>query len=92
MSSIQALRSVSGTGAGNGTREATLQNQAWEVVGSYVLTGEDASYTGVKPRTDLNFREHTWGAFQLVARYGQMTFDNDYFSSNGASPELAARS
>jgi phosphate-selective porin OprO/OprP len=84
-SSIRVLRSVSGTGAGNGSRVATLQNEAWQVVGSYVLTGEDASYTGVKPKTDLNFREGTWGAFQLVARYGQMTFDSDYFSSTGAS-------
>ena len=84
-SSIRVLRSVSGTGAGNGSRVATLQNEAWQVVGSYVLTGENASYTGVIPKTDLNFREGTWGAFQVVARYGQMTFDSDYYSSTGAS-------
>jgi phosphate-selective porin OprO/OprP len=84
-SSIRVLRSVSGTGAGNGSRVATLQNEAWQVVGSYVLTGEDASYTGVKPKTDLNFREGTWGAFQVVARYGQMTFDSNYYKSTDLS-------
>jgi len=78
MSSIRALRTV-----GTASRTATLRNEAWQVVGSYVLTGENASYTGVKPRTDLSFHDHTWGAFQLVARYGQMTLDNDYFTSTG---------
>jgi phosphate-selective porin OprO/OprP len=85
VSSIRALRTVSGTGAGTGSRTATLDNEAWQVVGSYVLTGEDASYTGVKPRTEFSLRDHTWGAFQLVARYGQMTFDNDYYTSVGTA-------
>jgi len=80
VSSIRALRTV-----GTASRSATLENEAWQVVGSYVLTGEDASYTGVKPRTDLSFHDHTWGAFQLEARYGQMTFDNDYYTSVGPS-------
>ena len=83
ISSIRALRTVAGTGTGTGSRTATLENEAWQVVGSYVLTGEDASYTGVKPRTDLSFQNHTWGAFQLVARYGQMTLNNDYYTSVG---------
>ena len=83
VSSIRDLRTVSGTGAGNGSRTQTFQNQAWQVVGSYVLTGEDASYTGVKPRTNLSFHDHTWGAFQVVARYGQMTLDNNYYTSDG---------
>jgi len=85
LSSIRALRTVSGAASGNGSRTATLQNEAWQVVGSYVLTGEDASYTGVKPRTDFSLHDHSWGAFQLVARYGQMTFDNDYYTSVGKS-------
>jgi phosphate-selective porin OprO/OprP len=83
LSSIRALRTV-----GAATRTALLQNEAWQVVGSYVLTGEDASYTGVKPKTDLSFRDHTWGAFQLVARYGQMTLDNDYFTSTGPATSV----
>jgi phosphate-selective porin OprO/OprP len=85
VSSIQALRTVTGTGAGTGTRSTDLTNEAWQVVGSYVLTGENASYSGVKPRTDFSFHDHTWGAFQVVARYGQMTLDKDYFTSTGTS-------
>jgi phosphate-selective porin OprO/OprP len=85
VSSIRALRTVTGTGAGTGSRTATMTNEAWQVVGSYVLTGEDASYTGVKPRQDFSLHDHTWGAFQLVARYGQMTLDNNYYTSEGSS-------
>jgi phosphate-selective porin OprO/OprP len=85
VSSIRALRTVTGTGAGTGARTATFENEAWQVVGSYVLTGENASYNGVKPRTDFSFHDHSWGAFQVVARYGEMTLDNHYFTSTGSS-------
>jgi phosphate-selective porin OprO/OprP len=88
VSSIRALRTVTGTGAGTGSRVATLENEAWQVVGSYVFTGEDASYNGVKPRTDFSIHDHTWGAFQVVARYGQMTLNNDYFTSAGSSTSV----
>jgi phosphate-selective porin OprO and OprP len=80
LSSIRDLRTV-----GTASRTATFTNEAWQVVGSYVLTGEDASYAGVKPRSDFSFRDHTWGAFQLVGRFGEMTLDNNYFTSTGAA-------
>jgi phosphate-selective porin OprO/OprP len=85
VSSIRALRTVSGTGAGTGSRTATFENEAWQVVGSYVLTGEDASYTGVVPKNNFNIRGHSWGAFQVEARYGEMTLDNNYYTSTGAA-------
>ena len=58
VSSIRDLRTVTGAGAGTGSRTATMTNEAWQVVGSYVLTGEDASLPGVKPRTNFNLREN----------------------------------
>jgi phosphate-selective porin OprO/OprP len=80
VSSIRALRTV-----GAASRTTTLHNDAWQVVGSYVLTGENADYAnGVKPREDFSIGNHTWGAFQLVARYGELTLDNNYFTSTGA--------
>jgi phosphate-selective porin OprO/OprP len=81
LSSIRALRSVGGA-----SRTATFQNEAWQVVASYVLTGENADYAnGVKPRSDFSIHNGTWGAFQMVARYGQLTLDNHYFTSTGAA-------
>jgi phosphate-selective porin OprO/OprP len=86
VSGIRALRTVGGSGAGTGSRTSTLENDAWQVVGSYVITGENADYAhGVKPRTDFSLENHTWGAFQLVARYGEMTFDDHYFNSTGSA-------
>lgn len=83
VSSIRVLRTV-----GTASRTATLKNEAWQVVGSYFLTGEDASYSGMVPRNALSFKDHTWGAFQLVARYGQMTFDNNYYTSDGSTTSV----
>ncbi|MDR3459207.1 MAG: porin [Verrucomicrobiae bacterium] len=57
-----------------------VQNTAWEVSGSWVLTGEDASYAGVTPRHPFDPRNNQWGAFQLVARYAGFNVDNDVFS------------
>jgi phosphate-selective porin OprO/OprP len=89
LSSVRALRTVSGTGTGiTGSRTATLQNYAWQVVGSYFLTGENATYDGVKPRTNFNVHNHTWGAFQLMARYGELTLDDTYFTSTGKSTDV----
>ena len=80
VSSIRALRTVAAA-----SRTTTLHNDAWQTVASYVLTGENADYAnGVKPRDNFNLSNHTWGAFQLVARYGELTLDNNYFTSTGA--------
>ena len=46
----------------------TLENQAWMAGATYVLTGEDATYGGVTPN-------HSWGAFELSARYSELYLD-----------------
>jgi len=58
---------------------AHLRNTAWEVTGSWLLTGEDATYGPVIPLRNFNPREGTWGAWQLVARYSQLNVDNNAF-------------
>lgn len=55
-----------------------FHNKAWQVSGTYVLTGEDASYTGVKPRHPLDFNGN-WGAFELAGRYGVLKIDHNIF-------------
>ena len=61
-----------------------LENKAWAVTGGYVLTGEDASYSGVTPREPFNWKNRTWGAWQLVARYEDLKIDPKAFA--GTSP------
>jgi len=60
-------------------------NKAWEVTGSYVLTGEDASYNGVTPRNDFDISSGHWGAFELVSRYGELKLDGSIFSEGFAN-------
>jgi phosphate-selective porin OprO/OprP len=57
----------------------SLRHQAWTAVTTYVLTGEDASFDGVKPKRNFDFSAGTWGAFEVLARYGELVLDNDTF-------------
>ena len=61
-----------------GTR-ASLDHRAWQLTGSWVLTGEQAGYRGVKPDRPFAPGEGGWGAFELVARYGRLDIDDDAF-------------
>lgn len=72
-SSQELVETVSGT-------RATLDNRAWQLVGSWVITGEKASYRGVT-RPDQPFApgKPGWGAFEVVARYGRLDVDDDAF-------------
>lgn len=53
-----------------------LKNDAWHVSASWLLTGEDASYKGVKPYSPFKSgSDGGWGAFELVARYQEANID-----------------
>ncbi|HEV2692559.1 MAG TPA: porin [Verrucomicrobiae bacterium] len=67
------------------TKSVDVQNTAWEVTGSWVLTGEDASYNGVTPLHPFDPRINQWGAFQLVARYAGLDIDSDVFSGTSVT-------
>jgi phosphate-selective porin OprO/OprP len=75
---------------GNSSSRTDLTNSAWQLTGSWVLSGEDASYKGVvKPDHPFVAGGDGWGAFELVARYGQLDIDNDAFPLL-ADPSVAA--
>ena len=62
------------------TNVAALTNQAWQVSGGWVLTGEHESYTGIAPDHPLDGGSTSgFGALELVARYGVLTTDADAF-------------
>jgi phosphate-selective porin OprO/OprP len=74
-------------------REVRYQNQAWQVAASYVITGEDASYRGVVPRTSFNpFKGSLLGgAWEVAARFSELETDDELFPLF-ADPATAARS
>jgi phosphate-selective porin OprO and OprP len=58
---------------------AELTHTAWQGTATLVLTGEDASASGVRPRTVFDPRRGTLGAVELAARGGALTLDRDAF-------------
>lgn len=64
----------------SGTKR-TLSHDAWQVAGSWLLTGEDASFKGVKPKNDFDIDKGGWGAWELVARYSEINLDSDTFKN-----------
>jgi phosphate-selective porin OprO/OprP len=65
----------------NGTTKAKLDNDAWQIAASYLITGEDASFKGVKPNQVFDTDKGGWGAWELVARYQENNIDKGAFSS-----------
>ena len=56
------------------------------MTGSVFLTGEEASYGSVKPKSFFVPSAGHWGAFQLVARLQQLDLDDAVFSGGFADP------
>ena len=69
----------------NGSATDTLNNNAWQVAGSWLLTGENASFKGVKPKNVFNPDGAGWGALELVARYQENNIDDKAFANGFAS-------
>lgn len=56
-----------------------IRNYGWQLASTYVLTGENASYTGVVPNSDFDPGKGTWGAFELAARISGLSIDDTAF-------------
>jgi phosphate-selective porin OprO and OprP len=76
---------------GKPTTAAGLDNSAWNVTGSWLITGEDATYGNVKPKSFFVPSARKWGAVQLVARVNQLRVDEATFSGGYADPARAVR-
>ncbi len=76
-----------------GTQSADLQNTAWEISGGWVLTGENATFTGVTPKHPFDPHNGQWGALQVVGRYAELNIDNaafPFFANPAASASAGA--
>lgn len=65
---------------------ATYEHEAWQVQASYLLTGEDASYKGVKPGSAYTPGGPGWGALEVALRHGVLDLDDDAFADGAADP------
>jgi phosphate-selective porin OprO/OprP len=68
------------TGAVSGPNNNVNQNnKAYQIQASYVLTGEDNSFSGIKPLRNFDPLKGAWGAWQLAARWSELSMDNQTF-------------
>jgi len=71
-------------------KKGRVSNYSWQIAGSYVLTGEVASYRGVNPANPFDPFTGKWGAWELVARFSQLQVDNEAFAGGFANPATSA--
>jgi phosphate-selective porin OprO/OprP len=71
----------------------TLDNDAWQVAGSWVLTGGEPTYKSVNPKKVFDPAAHTYGAWEIAARYSELRIDEDAFPlfANPASSASSAK-
>ncbi len=76
---VASTQTLNATSNSRGNNNLTQTNTASHVQFSYVVTGEDNQFEGVKPIRKFDPGKGTWGALQLAARWSQLTLDNDSF-------------
>jgi phosphate-selective porin OprO/OprP len=62
-----------------GANTAELEHTAWQAEGSFFLTGEKNSFRSPTPKKPFDLKEGGLGAVELVARYGEISFDEASF-------------
>lgn len=72
------------------TVKGKVENNGWQIASTYVLTGENAAYTGVVPRYDFDPGKGQWGAWELAARLSRLRLDPDVFS-NFSNPAASVK-
>jgi phosphate-selective porin OprO/OprP len=64
----------------NGLAKTNLNNDAWQIAATYLVTGEDASFKGVKPKKNFDLNNGGWGAWEVVGRYSELNIDDKAFT------------
>ena len=59
-----------------GDNSASLTHTAWNIQASYLLTGEKNGYGAIHPTNSLG---SGYGAFEIAARYGILSFDDNTY-------------
>jgi len=65
--------------ANNKNINVRQDNTSWQVLASWVVTGEDNSFGAVKPIQNFSPLDGQWGALQFAARWTEMDIDKGTF-------------
>lgn len=63
----------------------TLRNNSWQVLASLALTDDEPAFRGLTPKKPFSLKDGTWGAFEVVGRFGVFDVDNDAFVGTAAT-------
>jgi phosphate-selective porin OprO and OprP len=87
-----------GVGPGAYTRLARLSPDSWQLLATYSLTGDKATFGTVVPNRPFAIGRPGWGAVDVAARISELTLDPATFATAGgaigswfADPSLQAR-
>jgi phosphate-selective porin OprO/OprP len=75
-------------------RADTLDNKAWQLQFTWLLTGEEETFRGVTPAANFEIGKPGRGAWELVARVHELSIDAAAFAGGAdsfANPATAAR-
>src|SRR5215469_847967 len=69
----------------------TFKDTGYMLQGSWLLTGENASYGWVRPNHIFDPRNGHWGAWEIAARISNVAADTRQFQLGFASPNVSAK-
>lgn len=76
--------------ASSGTR-ARFRGEAWQATATLTVTGEPASYSGVRPRESFEPGAGQWGALELAARVNGLEVGSEAFREGILDPAKSVR-
>ncbi|MGD0141254.1 MAG: porin [Tepidisphaeraceae bacterium] len=79
-------------GLQKGTVRRDIAFRAWQVAGSFILTGEKKSFASPTPKRNLDPRHNGWGAVELAFRVGDFSAEHGIYNYGFASATVTPRS
>jgi phosphate-selective porin OprO/OprP len=76
--------------ASTGTR-ARFSGEAWQATATFTLTGEKASYSGVRPSEAFEPGKRKWGALELAGRVNGIGIGTEAFQEGIVDPTKSVR-
>jgi phosphate-selective porin OprO/OprP len=91
---VQSEQDVSRQLTTSTKRSSRIDNNAYQLLLSYFLTGEASTFNSFTPKSTFHVGAPGWGAWELVARYSALNIDGDAFTGGAqsfADPAAAPR-
>src|SRR6202012_3030041 len=65
--------------------------RAWNVEGSYILTGGKKSFAGTTPKHNFDPKNHGWGAWEIAYGFGEFNAVPAFYTDGFGTPTTTPR-